>query len=338
MPASNVNWPTPLTRWPTLFPGQFGVPGTDSTRGLRQDSNGAIFWVDPNHVDANDQRDGTNPDAPFATVAAALTHCRAYSGDVIAVMHNGAWTYADTTENRTLPIQESVVVTVPGIRIVGISSSPLGATWVPTADNTTCITIRELDVIIEGFNFYSAAYTGATGVLAQWSGGATAYYGDNPIIRHCNFHGLAYGVSLDYAWYSFVEDCRFESIVTAAIFNPSVYGEPDYSFFRDNIFVQCAAGINLPACDYEVIEHNEFMNCTDAIFIDGDHNKIHSNTIEGAPAGAGNFIDIGTDTSSLVSDNWLSCTLAQYAVTCVGGAGGPWVRNHCIDGETVADP
>ena len=76
MPGSNVSWPIPLTRLTPFYPGQMGVPGTDSDRGLRTNSEGCIFYVDPNHVDPNDNRDGTNPDSPLNTVAAALLKCQ----------------------------------------------------------------------------------------------------------------------------------------------------------------------------------------------------------------------------------------------------------------------
>jgi hypothetical protein len=339
MPASNVLWPVPLQRLTPWYPGQMGVPGTDSDRGLRLDANGKILWVDPNHVDANDGRDGTDPDAPLATVAAALAKCRPYAGDVVAVAHNSLWTYADLTQGRVLPIQEAVVVTVPGVRLVGLApSSSLGVPWVPTGAGATCLTIRAMDVIVEGFCFWNALLANTTGILAEWNAGS-GYYGENTVIRHNAFYGLAYGVQLDYAWNCFVEDNIFQGCTTQAIHNPSVFGEPDYLAVRRNLFVNNTGAVNLPACQYEVIEDNAFLDNAVAIaVVDGSDNVIHGNRLQGDPAGAGNFIDIGTDATSLVSDNWLSCTLAQYAVTCVGGAGGAWVRNHCIDGETIADP
>lgn len=339
MPASNVLWPVPLQRLTPWYPGQMGVPGTDSDRGLRMDANGKVLWVDRNHVDANDNRDGTDPDSPLATVAAALARCRAYAGDVVAVAHNALWTYADTTLGRALPVQEAVTVTVPGVRIVGLApSSSLGVPWLPPAGAAACITVGAMDVIVEGFCFWNALLANTTGILAQWNG-ATGFYGENLVVRHNFFYGLAYGVQLDYSWNNYVEGNTFQGITVQAVHNPSVFGEPDYLTLRDNTFTGCAGAVNLPDCDNEIIEGNTFNDNTVAIaVVGGSDNVIHGNRINGDPAGAGNFIDIGADASSLVSDNWLSCTLAQYAATCVGGAGGAWVRNHCIDGETIADP
>ncbi|MCJ7555938.1 MAG: hypothetical protein MUP90_03365, partial [Gammaproteobacteria bacterium] len=85
MPSSNVRWPLPLNRLNPWYPGQMGVEGGWTETGLRQHCTGAIFYVDPNYPGVNDQRDGTDPTDPLATVAAALTKCQAYRGDTIAV-------------------------------------------------------------------------------------------------------------------------------------------------------------------------------------------------------------------------------------------------------------
>ena len=95
MPSSNVPWAPMLTRLNPWYPGQPGVPGTDSDTGLRLDSNGIILYVDPNHVDNNDGRDGTNPTAPLSTVAKALTLCRAYRNDTIVVAPNAYWQHSN---------------------------------------------------------------------------------------------------------------------------------------------------------------------------------------------------------------------------------------------------
>ena len=339
MPSSNVNSPWPLVRWPTLFPGQMGVPGTDSDRGLRQDCNGKILWVDPNHVDPSDLRDGTNPDSPLATVAEALTQCRPYSGDVIAVMFNGCWTYSNQSVGRVTPIAESVIVTVPGVRIVGVApSGSLGVPWVPSANGATCITVRAMDVLIEGFCFWDPGLGVTTAISAEWVI-ATGITGENLTVRNCYFYLMDYGIKLDYTYNCYIENNRFDQIVVQAIHNPSVYGEPDYSVIRNNDFIHCTGAINLPDCDYELIEGNRFMNNDVAIAIlAGGHNTIHSNTIEGAPAGANNMVNLTGGTLNLVSDNYFSCTIAQYDTACSDATSGSWVNNHATNGDITAPP
>jgi hypothetical protein len=335
--ANSVSWPVPLTRLYPFYPGQFGVPGTDSDRGLRLDSNGKVLYVDPNHVDANDQRDGTNPESPLATVAEALTQCRAYMNDVIVVMPNSDWTYGNLSAGRPLPVRESVIVTVPGVRIVGVSSSGLGVNWYPAADNATCITVRAMDVTIEGFCFWNATLAGTTGVLAQWSG--PTYYGETMTVRHCSFYGLAYGIQLDYAWYCNVIDCLFDSMTTAAIHNPSVLGDPEYLTIRDCLFLDNASAINLPDSDYCDIQHNKFQDNNLAItMLAGAKNIIHENVINEDPTGANNYINLTGGGNNIVSGNWLGCTIAQYDVACSDATSGQWVNNHCTNGDTTAPP
>ena len=340
MPASNVNWPVPLTRLNPWFPGQMGVPGTDSETGLRTGGIGAIFYVDPNAVGVSDGRDGTDPNEPLATMGAALTHCRPYSGDVIAVAFNSLWTYANTgAAQRATPILEAVTVTVPGVRIVGLApSSTLGVPWNPTANNATCITINAMDVLIEGFCFWNAgAFAGTTGILAQWN--SPTLFGENLTVRNNYFYGLAYGVQLDYSWNNHLEGNYFQGLTTAAIHNPSVYGEPDYLTIRDNVFTSNAADINLPDCDEVLIDNNRFMAVTAAIVITaGDNNQIVGNVIEGDGTGVNNMINLTGGASNVVTGNTLTCSIAQYDTTCSDATSGAWGFNHCTNGNTTAAP
>lgn len=337
MPATNVQWPPPLVRWPSLTPGQFGVPGTDSRTGLREHSTGATFYVDPNYPGASDSRDGTDPTSPLLSVTAALTHCEPNRGDTIAVMHNGAWTYGDSTEDNITPIQEIVNINVPGVRLVGVSPSSLGVPWLPTADSDTLITVSALDVLIEGFNFWPLAYNLVTGIYAPWN--APLLYGESLTVRHCYFYNLDYGIKLDYSWNDFITDCQFVGMTAAAIHNPSVYGEPDYlavqrCLFRDNV-----ADINLPDADQTLIDDNRFFGVTAAIAIlAGGENQIVNNVIQGDPAGVNNFINLTGGASNVVSNNTLTCTIAQYDTTCSDATSGSWGGNRCSDGFTTAAP
>lgn len=342
MPSANVIWPVPLQRLTPWYPGQVGVPGTDSDRGLRLDSNGKILWVDPNHVDSNDNRDGTNPDSPLRTVAAALTKCRAYAGDTIAVMFNSFWTYGNPLSGRITPIAEQVVITTPGIRLVGVApSGSLGVPWVAASANWNLITVHAMDVLIEGFNFWQAGgVPGTVGIIAEWAGGATGLFGENLTIRHCHFYGLGYGILLDWSYNCFIEHNYFNGQVSGAIHNPSVYGDPEFCVFRDNVFMDNAGGISMPDAAYLDIANNVFQNNVAAISAQGlDHSAIHGNVIMEDPTGALNYIDTtGNAGANIVADNYLGCTLAQYPVTCADGATDVWVRNHCSDGETVGNP
>ena len=336
MPANDVSYPMPLTRFPTLWPGQMGVPGTDNNRGERMHSTGEVFYVDPNFPGASDQRDGTSPTDPMLTVDAAIGKCQAYRGDVVVVMFNSYWTYGNTAVGYATPIQEEVTLDVPGVRLVGVASGSLGVPWVGTANNDTLITVTAMDCTIEGFNFWEPTYTGVTGISAAWDGPP---YGENLTIRHCYFYDLAYGIQLDYTWNCRIEDCRFDDIGTAAIHNPSVYGEPDYLVIKDCVFSSNTADVNLPDCEYEIIEGCRFLDVTAAIVITGgDHNQIVNNFIQGAGGGTNNMINLTGGADNIVGGNYLSCTIAQYDTTCSDSTSGSWGGNECANGPTAAAP
>lgn len=319
MPATNVQWPVPLQRLNPWYPGQFGVPGTDSDTGLRTNYEGTVFYVDPNATGVSDSRDGTDPTEPLQTVAAALTKCQAYRGDVIAVMANGRWQYGEHQYRQTAIVEE-VTVDVPGVRIVGLApSSSLGVYWEPTQNDGVCITVVALDVTIEGFCFSNPNYTGGTGIFAEWDG--TNTYGENMVVRHCYFgEDLDYGIQLDYSWYNWIHDCYFESIGTAAIFNADVNGDPDYLVVERCHFIDNTAAIKLP----------DAANC-----------HIISNWIQGDPTVAGSYIDLtdAANNDNIVADNWLASTHAQYVGgNCADSGRDYFVNNHCVDQDTTQNP
>lgn len=320
MPAANVPWGPILTRLNPWYPGQPGVPGTDNDTGLRLDSNGIILYVDPNHVDANDQRDGTNPMYPLATVEEALTQCREYRNDTIVVAPNSNWQHSNAAATRRTALAEEVTVNVAGVRIVGLmSSSAIGVPWQPLTTSGVCITVNAMDVLIEGFCFWNDAVTTPIAIMAQWNSG-TDLYGDNLTVRNCFFEaGFAYGIQLDYSYHCDIHDNHFEGATVAAIHNLNTNGDPDFSKIHDSEFYNNAVALSLG------------NGCT-GLFI-------YDNRIIGTPGGASNFITLAGGTNNVVTNNWLGCSIAQYANTCDGGgAGNAWVNNHCIDGDPVAIP
>ncbi len=323
MPASDVRALYPLTRLPPWYPSQFGVPHTGADTGLRHSCEGTVFYVDPNHVDANDDRDGTEPTAPLATVAAAIGKCEAYKGDVILVMANNAGPYNDPTQGRALAVAEAVTVNVPGISIVGVAPSSLGVYWrVPTGD--VGIAVNVTDVVIEGFAFLGEG-TGETAIQANWG---TAVYGDNVTVRHCSFDSdLQVGIDLIFSWYADIHDCLFDGT--------------EYGIY--NALLDDDAG-------YARIYRNWFYDCrTSAIWLpDGDRCFIHDNFLYNADAQAGLaaancFINTDVGSRNLVTRNVLGCLLpgpgnGDYDDTCSAGATDAWVQNFCIDGPTTGNP
>ena len=206
-------------------------------------------------------------------------------------------------------------MTKGGFKIVGSSPTPFGVTWGPAADNEAALTVNGMDVLVEGFVFYTAN-SNCTGIVSEWDG-VTAY-GENMTVRNCFFdQSLDYGIAMDYTWFCQIYNNYFEGLQVAAIHDLDVNGDPDYAMITGNRFMDCVAAIDLE---------------------DNDHCFVHGNLIYGDGTGTNNFIDLTGSGNNVVSDNWLSCTIAQYDVTCSDATSGAWLNNHCIDGDTTANP
>jgi len=132
-------------------------------RNVQADSR--VFYVDPNHTLASDSNSGEDPAHPLATIAQAVTNCRAYTGDTIFVISNDGWVYGSATSN---PVVETVIVpaTKPGIKIIGVGTGPLGVYWQPAAAGETCLTVRAIDVTVMGFAFFGNG-SAADGIYAE---------------------------------------------------------------------------------------------------------------------------------------------------------------------------
>lgn len=325
---TNVSSPLPpLIRFPTLLPGQYGVPGTGHTTGLRTDVGGVVFYVDPNAVGVSDGRDGTDPDEPLQTVAAALTKCRPYMNDVVAVMSNNSWQYGNPVDGRATGIAESVIVTVPGVRIVGVAPAGQGVYWSPAANLGTCITVRALDVTIEGFFFWSGDFGGADGILADWDG--TTTWGDNLTVRHCTFDGsIDTAIQLEYVWFGEIAHCQFWQCDEYGIYADPAGSPPAYCLIHDNVFHDCVAGA---------------MTISEAIDCHIYRNSIYNGNAQGAGVATDEGIDTSAGGQNQVFDNWFSCVLpaasnGDWDDLNSGAATDAWIANHCTNGMAVTTP
>lgn len=327
MPASNVPWAVPLQRLTPWYPGVLGVRGTDSERGLRLHSSGAVFYVDPNYPGVSDLRDGTDPDNPLATVAAALTKCQPFRGDVIAVMSNNAWRYGEPLDLYNLPISENVVVNVPGVRIVGVnSSSSTGVVWTPASNGGTCITVNALDVMIEGFLFSEGSFAGCNAIAGIWNG-VTAH-GDNLTVRNCMFDDTVdTAISLDYIWYANIHDNTFWECDAYGIYIVQPGSGAAYLTIHNNVFH------NVATCAMSLVESTRSHVFNNSIYNSHAATPVAA-TDEGITTTAGG--------QNQVFDNYFSCPLAAvpggWADLCSSAASDAWINNHCMTGETITNP
>lgn len=328
MPGNNVNWPLPLTRLNPWYPGQFGVPGTDNETGLRQHSTGSIFYVDPNHVDNNNQRDGTDPNAPLTSIATAITKCQPYRGDVIAVMANNSWQYGNSADGYVTAIAEEVTLNVPGVRLVGISPSGLGVYWYPASNGGTQITVTAIDCVIEGFVFSEGpTYTGCNTISVEWDG--ATLFGENLTVRNCVFDDTVdIAIQLEYSWYCHIHDNEFWACDTYGVYSAAAGSGIAFSVIENNIFHDCAIAIALlGGADDNVIKGNQIFN---------------TNAQAGAVA-TNQGINTTGGATNLVIGNWFSCLLpvpanGDYDDLNTAAATDAWVGNHCMNGLAITNP
>jgi hypothetical protein len=297
-----------------------GVPGGWTETGLRQHCTGAIFYVDPNFPGTSDQRDGTDPNAPLTTVAAALALCQAYRGDIVAVMANNDWYYANAADGYTTVIAEEVTMSVPGVRLVGVSpSGSLGPMWTPASNGGTCITVNALDCLIEGFVFTEGnTYTGCDAIYCEWDG--ATLWGENLTVQNCYFDDTVdTAIALEFSWYCNILNNVFMQCDEYGIYADAAGSGAAFCRIIDNLFSECSTAAI-------------------ALLAGSDDNEIYSNRIYGAGAGVNNFINLTAGSDNTVANNYLACTIAQYDTTCSDATSGGWIFNHCTNGEPVAPP
>jgi len=313
------------------MPSYMGVWGVANTsRGAKiAGTDGRVFYVQPNATLAVDNGNtGEDPTCPFLTITAALARCQDNRGDVILVGYNDAWQYGGgSTWNA--PIQETVVCTVQGVTILGISPDPIGVPWEPEAAGEIALTIAALGVEVAGFCFQEAAVGGGTetGVYAVWDGATT--FGDNPYIHHCHFaDSLQTGINLEYSWNSKISDCEFMENTYGIYCDPAgsgfSYGRIDRCYFKD---CSTAAISATGGCD-----HNVVSSC---IVWNADAQAAALATNEGV-----NFT--GGD-GNVVNDCFFSCVLpapanGDFDDLNTASATDAWINNHCLNGDTTTNP
>jgi hypothetical protein len=291
-------------------------------------SSGVVFWVDPNYTGVSDARDGTDPDNPLATVAAALTRCMPFRGDTIAVMANNAWQYGEPLDLYNLPVSEEIIVNVPGVRIVGVSqSSSTGVVWTPASNGGTCITVNALDVMIEGFLFTQGAWAGCNAIAGIWNG--TTAHGDNLTVRNCVFDDtIDIAISLDYVWYAHIHDNEFLNCDDTGIDVVNPGSGAAWLVIHNNIF-------------HDVIGCAMDLNNTDFSHI--YNNSIYNGAAQAGGAATNQGIITTAGQENQVFGNYFSCLLPVPAVgdwndLNTAAATDAWIANACMNGNATTNP
>lgn len=170
-----------LTKLSPLYPGQWGVLGSDAPLGIRTSPQALVLYVDGSHARASNNNDGTDPNNPLATVQGAVTKLITWQtalgvslvGSVIVVA-------------AEMAIREAVIIpiTAPkGCSIIGMSSGGYSPVWASGAAGSNALTVRQENWRISGFTFTPPATAAA--IRLEWTG-ATAN-GSGTLIDHNTF-------------------------------------------------------------------------------------------------------------------------------------------------------
>lgn len=177
----------PMLAWREAFPGQRGVPGSASTLGFRTSPRAVTLWVDADHDDASDNNDGTDPNAPLATIGQAvdqLENTFPYPGSQIRVAPGSYSESVVTPDYATGPNYCS---------IVGLGPSPFGVQWGSGDEDSPCLDLRALGWRIENIRFY-----GPANVPAVYLRSTVPNANDiaiRTVIQQCYFDGLSEGLA-----------------------------------------------------------------------------------------------------------------------------------------------
>lgn len=170
----------PLIRLQPFYPGQMGVDGSDTPRGLRSQSAGIVLFVDNGHPNANAVNDGTDPENPVSTIAAAMARLVVWhalsstpaEGSVI-VISPGVYTDNITIANATYP---------EDCTILGAANGKHAVIWRPATGDA--LVIDQGGWMVDGIHFQSSA-TGAGVKLTRDAGEG----GEDATIQNCFFDG-----------------------------------------------------------------------------------------------------------------------------------------------------
>ena len=317
----------PQVRQAPWYPGQMGVPGSDVPRGLRSQSNGVVFYVSADHPNATATADGTDPENPLSTIAAAMARLVTFhalagvqaEGSVI-VVSPGTYTDNITIDRTSYPAD---------CTLIAAANSKFDTVWVPASGDA--LTIDQSGWVIDGFHFQPAA--DGAGVHLTWTAGSGA---EDTYIQNCFFDGRwgtgLYGIELEGAPANVtVQNNRFAEFSTAQpciVVRSCNQASPYQNHFFGNTFQESVEYITNIAEGYNacIFAGNFFVAATGALaatttYIDLGgpglgYNMVVGNYFSGDYSNAGGYTAEGAGT-----DNWVGNYAEDVAEAEVGDNG-----------------
>ncbi len=225
----------PMTKVPPLYPGQWGILGSDSPLGVRHYPQGVAYYVDITNPNANDNNDGTDPNFPLLTLAAAYVKCTAGQNDVVFMICNTA-SYAPTATLTWAKDFTHLIGISPNIalgqrcRIVNTTANDLASLFVLSGSGC----------LVKNIQFFDGKDNAADGQCVTVTG-------NRNLFENCYFAGMG--------------DATAGAPATrAGSYSLRVAG-------AENWFVNSTIGLDTvvrSAANHELIvagPHNRFINC-----------------------------------------------------------------------------
>lgn len=293
----------PLVRLNPFYPGQFGIPGSDNSLGLRQVPQSKVLYVDYDNPGANDNNDGTDPNYPLATIQEAVNKLE-HNFDVIRV--------------RSIdPSGESVVTpdyaTGPSyVTLEGVGDTPYSPYWVSRAADTPCLDMRAVGWRVTGFRF--GGPTAAACIELRHTDSGANDIAIRTIIENNLFDGLTVGLAgiITHGCYDvWIRNNIFQlfnnagNTATCILVGATPLAIPYRCHIVGNIFWDCDNGVDHP-CNGCEIAHNRFQPVGYAYSMTvvcrtslpgnpGDDNIVWGNLMPGDYSIAGGYIPGAAD-------------------------------------------
>ena len=306
----------PMTRMAPWYPGQIGVSGSDVERGLRVASRGITMYVDPGHNNATAVGDGTNPEQPLSTLAAAINNLVAWYALGLDVAYSTIVVSGSLDESISI----TDYTTHPGYcTIVGVGPSIFSPVWEPADDDTPCLVLGAVGWRVTGFRFYAPANTAAVVLPCT-----QAPYGANAI-----------GIR------SVIDNCYLDGSVNGGGTGIDLHGAPYNAQIIDNVFGFLDSGITSTNTGYAdayraYIAGNWFHESTEGIDASLNVSAVVNNifNVDGVTAMT-SVIDLraGTRGENLVCGNYFGDADYSQAGGFYANAGNPggWAGNVSQD-------
>lgn len=319
----------PQVRLQPWYPGQMGVLGSDVPRGLRWRSSGVVFYVDVNHPNATLAVDGTDPENPLSTIAAAFARLAAFHAENSIAATGSVIEVAPGTYSESVTVAQA---TYPDYcTILGGGNGRYPVIWRPGSGDDA-LTLDAYSWLVDGIHFQPGA--AGAGIKLTRTVGAGA---EGTVIQDCFFDGRwgtgLYGIEFNGAPANVTiqGNCRFaefDAAGTCIAVTATGTADPYQTHILGCTFQEAAQYITSEAGGWNasIIMGNVFAEATPALaptttYIDlgngsQGYNTVTQNILGGTYSNAGGYT---AEAGGL--DNWNGNYAADMAPAQVSVSG-----------------